>query len=123
MRPYLSTEAGMMATVIYHELTCGFGWLRCWPQLWSICQGDFAWVGNRPLSPTEVADLSNDFERLWLAAPIGLLSLGQAEGAVDALEKRACASLYALQANWRLDLSIIARALLATTKRSLTALF
>jgi mannose-1-phosphate guanylyltransferase / phosphomannomutase len=123
VRPYLSTEAGMMATIIYHELTRGFGWLRCWPQLWSICRGEFAWVGNRPLSPTEVADLSNDFERLWLAAPIGLLSLGQAEGAVDALEKRACASLYALQANWRLDLSIIARALLATTKRSLTTLF
>jgi hypothetical protein len=123
VRPYLSTEPGAMATMVFHELSRGAGWLRAWPQLWNILKGDFAWVGNRPLSPGQVADLSNDFERLWLAAPIGLFSLAQAEGAIDALETRACASLYALRANWRLDLSIIARAFLLTTKRSFTALF
>ncbi len=123
VRPYHSTEPGTMATMVFHELSRGAGWLRAWPQLWNILKGDFAWVGNRPLSPGQVADLSNDFERLWLAAPIGLFSLAQAEGAMDALETRACASLYALQANWRLDLSIIARAFLVSTKRSITALF
>jgi hypothetical protein len=123
VRPYHSTEPGTMATLVFHELSCGARCLRFWPQLWNIFGGDFAWVGNRPLSPAQVADLSNDFERLWLAAPIGLFSLAQAEGAIDALETRACASLYALQANWRLDLSIIARAFVITTKRSITALF
>jgi hypothetical protein len=122
VRPYHSTEPGTMATLVFSELSCG-GLLRVWPQLWNIFTGDFAWVGNRPLSPAQVADLSNDFERLWLAAPIGLFSLAQAEGAIDSLETRACASLYALQANWRLDLSIIARAFVLSTKRSFTALF
>jgi mannose-1-phosphate guanylyltransferase / phosphomannomutase len=123
VRPYHSTEPGTMATLVFHELSRGGRWLRVWPQLWNIFKGDFAWVGNRPLSPSQVADLSNDFERLWLAAPIGLFCLAQAEGAIDALETRACASLYALQANWRLDLSIIARAFVLTTKRSVIALF
>lgn len=122
VRPYHSTEPGTMATLVYHKLTRG-GFLSTWPQLWNIFKGDFAWVGNRPLSPGQVADLSNDFERLWLAAPIGLFSLAQAEGAIDAIETRACASLYALQANWRLDLSILARAFISSTKRSVTALF
>ena len=112
-----------MATVLYHELAHGPAWLRAWPQLWSIVRGQFAWVGNRPLSPGQVADLTNDFERLWLAAPIGLFSMAQAEGAIDALETRAWASLYALQANWRLDLSILARVVLSSTRKSFAALF
>jgi Bacterial sugar transferase len=112
VRPFDSTEPGTMSTLVYYNLSRG-GFLRVWPQLWSIIKGDFAWVGNRPLSPGQVADLSNDFERLWLAAPIGLFSLAQAEGAIDAIETRACASLYALQANWRLDLSIIAKSFTA----------
>lgn len=124
VRPYLlSTEAGTMETIVYSELTRGFRFLRAWPQLWQVAKGEFAWVGNRPLSPSQVADLTNDFERLWLAAPVGLISLAQAEGTMDSLETRACASLYALQANWRLDVSIIARAFVTTTKRSLMALF
>ncbi|HXC98309.1 MAG TPA: sugar transferase [Verrucomicrobiae bacterium] len=122
VRPFHSTEPGTMATLVFHELFCGGRFLRVWPQLWNIFKGDFAWVGNRPLSPGQVADLSNDFERLWLAAPIGLFSLAQAEGAIDSLETRACASLYALQANWRLDLSIIARAFVSATKRPSTVL-
>lgn len=122
VRPYHSTEPGMMATLVFHELSRGVAWLRAWPQLWYIFKGDFTWVGNRPLSPAEVADLSNDFERLWLAAPIGLFSLAHAEGAMNALEKRACASLYALQSNWRLDLAIIARAFRLVSKRVITTM-
>ena len=123
VRPYLSTEPGAMGTVVYHELGSGPAWLRAWPQFWSVVRGDFAWVGNRPLSPAQVADLSSDFERLWLAAPIGLISMAHAEGATDASEARPWASLYASQASWRLDVSIIARAFLVTTVRSITALF
>ena len=123
VRPYLSTEPGAMGTVVYRELGSGPAWLRAWPQFWSVVRGDFAWVGNRPLSPAQVADLSSDFERLWLAAPIGLVSMAHAEGATDASEARPWASLYASQASWRLDASIIARAFLVTTVRSFTALF
>ena len=102
-------------TRIYYELAGARGWLRRWPELWQVACGDFAWVGNRPLSPSQAARLSNDFERLWLAAPIGLISLADAEGCDEVFSDaaRAHASFYAAGANWRLDLAILARALFA----------
>jgi hypothetical protein len=125
VRPQLTDTPSPTETMVYYELANCKGWLRVWPQMWNIVKGDFAWVGNRPLSPGEVGELSNDFERLWLAAPIGLVSLADAEGAAGSFsdETRACASFYAVQANWRLDMSIIVRAVLATTRKSLAALF
>jgi len=125
VRPQMTDSPSPSETLVYYELANCKGRLRLWPQLWNIAKGDFAWVGNRPLSPGEVEELSNDFERLWLAAPIGLISLADAEGASGAFsdETRACASFYAVQANWRLDMSILARTLLASTKKSLAALF
>jgi hypothetical protein len=125
VRPQLSTTPCPTETMVYYELANCAGWLRFWPQLWNIARGDFAWVGNRPLSPAEVAELTNDFERLWLAAPIGLISLADAEGTTEPFgdDTRACASFYAVMANWRLDLSILARTFMATTKRSLTTIF
>jgi hypothetical protein len=125
VRPQLSNHPDATETLVYYELAKAWGWLRYWPQMWNIAKSDFALVGNRPLSPSEVAGLSTDFERLWLATPIGIISMAAAEGAIDTFgyETRAWAGLYALQANWRLDISIIARALVATTKKSFTALF
>jgi lipopolysaccharide/colanic/teichoic acid biosynthesis glycosyltransferase len=75
-------------------------------------RGDFAWIGNRPLSPREAARLANDFERLWLAAPLGLVSLADTEAGRGFFNDEACAhaSYYAAQANWRLDAAIFARA-------------
>lgn len=101
--------------VAYYELANVRGWFRLWPQLWNIVRGDFAWVGNRPLGPAEVAQLESEFDRLWLAAPIGLISLADAEGVAEAFtdDARACASFYAVRANWRLDLSILARRFLS----------
>jgi hypothetical protein len=122
VRPNPANEPAVMETLTYHELADA-GFMRLWPQLWNIVKGDFAWVGNRPLSPKDVSGLSTAFERLWLAAPIGLISLAHAENARDALETRVFASLYALQANWRLDLSILTRSLLLSTRRSFAALF
>jgi acetyltransferase-like isoleucine patch superfamily enzyme len=100
-------------TLIYFELAGALGRLRRWPQLWGILRGDFAWIGNRPLSPYEARRLSNDFERFWLAAPLGVISLADVEGCGDSLGDEACghASYYAARANWRLDGSIFARAL------------
>jgi hypothetical protein len=120
LRPMLavrprSFNAGVVpvATLVYYELRSTAGWMRRWPQLWNIVRGNFAWVGNRPLTPRQAADLTSDFERLWLAAPLGFLSLADAEGCNEFYsdEARAHASYYAAQANWRLNASVFARAL------------
>jgi len=100
-------------TLIYYQFAGVPGWLRRWPQLFNILRGDFGWIGNRPLSPREAGRLTNDFERLWLAAPLGLISLADTEAGTSRFfddEARAHASYYAAQANWRLDLVIFARA-------------
>jgi len=99
-------------TLIYYQFTGVPGWLRRWPQLFNILRGDFAWIGNRPLSPREAMRLTNDFERLWLAAPLGLVSLADTEAGRGFFndEARAHASYYAAHANWRLDGAIFARA-------------
>lgn len=115
VRPQGSAFSPPHELVCYYELANARGWFRLWPQLWNIVRGDFAWVGNRPLGPAEVAQLESEFDRLWLAAPIGVISLADAEGVAEAFtdDARACASFYAVRANWRLDLSILARTILS----------
>jgi hypothetical protein len=100
-------------TLTYHELNGSSGWLRRWPQLWAIFRGRFHWAGNRPLSPFETGLLSNDFQRLWLAAPLGLISLADVEGCAEVVSDETCAhaSYYAVRHDWRLDWSILARAI------------
>lgn len=107
------------ATISYYEFANVSGWWKRWPQLWNVAAGDFAWIGNRPLTPVEAGKLANEFERLWLAAPIGLISQSDAEGCSDLAsdEARAHGSFYAAQANWRLDCKIFFRAM----KRLFTA--
>ena len=75
--------------------------------------GDFRWIGNRPLSPRLANTLAREYERLWLAAPLGLISLADAEGCTNFMsaEMRAHSSYYAAKANWRLDAVILSRAL------------
>src|SRR5207248_8172738 len=114
--PHSRSVAPLDQKVVYYELPSVNRWLRRWPQLWNLMRGDFTWIGNRPLSPADAGALRNDFERLWLAAPIGLISLADAVGCARAFgdEARAHASFYAVQANWRLDCSIFVRALLGS---------
>jgi hypothetical protein len=114
VRPSSSTSATARA-VLYYELLNTTRWWRRWPQLWNVLQGDFSWVGNRPLTAIQAGRLITDFERLWLAAPIGLVSLADREGCVDTFdeETRAHSSYYAVQANRRLKISIVRRALAA----------
>jgi hypothetical protein len=97
--------------VFYYELLSANRFWRRWPQLWNVFHGDFAWFGNRPLTAMQAGRLTTDFERLWLSAPIGLVSLADAEGCVDSFEEeaRAHASFYAAQSDWRLKLSILRR--------------
>jgi hypothetical protein len=99
-------------TFAYYELTGGGNWLRRWPQFWSVFCGDLTWVGNRPLRPSQAFALTNDFERLWLAAPTGLVSLADAYGCTEGVHPDACAhaSFYAVNQNRRLDATVIGRA-------------
>ncbi len=98
----------------YYELTGARNWLRRWPQFWSVMCGDLSWIGNRPLRPTQALALTNDFERLWLAAPVGLVSLADARGCPEGVSDEACAhaSFYAVNANRRLDWYIFSRVLI-----------
>ena len=103
---------GRLESFSFYEFTNVNRWVRRWPQLWSILSGDLRWVGNRPISASKAGRLGNDFERLWLHAPAGLVSLGDVRGWMDSFsdEARAHASFYAVQRNWKLDLHILCRA-------------
>ncbi len=111
VRPDGSGDAN--SPIRYHELTEAGPWLRRWPQLWNIVRGDFAWVGNRPLHPGQAAQLTSEFDKLWLQAPIGLLSLADTQGCGDSIsgEGRVHSSFYAAQAGKSLDRAILFRAL------------
>jgi hypothetical protein len=110
VRPWQAGPSSQ-STITYYELASTNRWLRRWPQLWNVARGEFAWVGNRPLSSSRAANLSDDFERCWLNAPVGLVSLTDAEGIPDSFDAqaRAHASYYAAVRDWRLDLDILAR--------------
>ncbi|HVS52562.1 MAG TPA: sugar transferase [Opitutaceae bacterium] len=113
VRPKSNFREHAQDTFAYYELTGAGNWLRRWPQFWSVVRGDLAWVGNRPLRPTQAFTLANDFERLWLAVPPGLISLADACGCREGLSPEACAhaSFYAANPSRRLDAKIVARAL------------
>lgn len=108
------TEGAPLETFRYHELEGVSGLWRRWPELWNIARGEFAWVGNRPLSRGQAAALETEFDRLWLSVPPGVLSLADAERCPDphSDEGRAHASFYAVHRGFRQDLQILRRALL-----------
>ena len=89
---------GGRGTATFAELNGFRGVCRRWPQLWSVAHGEFAWAGNRPLSPKQTTELATDFEKLWLAAPTGMFSLADAMGCGEAFddEARAHASFFAV---------------------------
>ncbi len=113
VRPQRDVLDRSFRTFAYYELTSGSNWLKRWPQFWSVARGDLRWVGNRPLRPTQALTLAHDFERLWLSAPVGLVSLADAHGCTDGLSDEVCghASYYAVHANRRLDWIVLGRAL------------
>jgi len=107
-----SLSGQTLETFSFYEFTNSNRWARRWPQLWSIVVGDLCWVGNRPISASKVSRLQNDFERLWLHAPVGLVSMADVRGWVDSFsdEARAHSAFYAVRRDWRLDAQILCRA-------------
>lgn len=115
VRPQRNVRSAALHTFAYYELTGGSNWLKRWPQFWSVVRGDLTWVGNRPLRPTQALELANDFERLWLIAPVGLVSLADANGCTDGtLSDEICAhaSYYAVNASSRLNWHVLTRAMI-----------
>lgn len=114
VRPMPHARSAALQTFAYYELTGGSNWLKRWPQFWSVVRGDLSWVGNRPLRPTQAMTLGNAFERLWLQAPVGLVSLADAHGCTDGFNDEVCAhaSYYAVHANRRLMWFVLSRAFL-----------
>ncbi len=112
VRPQRNVRISSLQTFAYYELAGGSNWLKRWPQFWSVARGDLAWIGNRPLRPTQALGLGNDFERLWLTAPVGLVSLADANGCTDGLNDETCAhaSFYAVNASARLNWFVLSRA-------------
>ena len=76
-------------TFVYYQLSGVEGVLGRWPQLWNIVRGQFAWVGNRPLKPSQAARLTNEFERLWLTSRLGLICLADTESGCDVRNEEA----------------------------------
>jgi hypothetical protein len=111
VRPQRNARSAALQTFAYYELAGGRNWLRRWPQFWNVVRGDLTWVGNRPLRPTQALALVNDFERLWLTAPVGLVSLADAFGCIDEPSDEVCAhsSYYAVNASRRLNWFVLTR--------------
>ena len=103
----------------YFELAGLVGKWRRWPQLWSIWRGHFTWIGNRPVTRSQAAQLETEFEQLWLAAPIGLFSLADTFGGVDDFDDdaRAHASFYAVRGSGELDRKILRQMILCSSQK------
>lgn len=118
--PTAVTGTQSLREIDYSELGCFRGKWRRWPQLWSIAHGDFTWVGNRPLTRGQVAQLETEFEQLWLAAPVGLFSLADTVAGEDDFgdTARAHSSFYAVRAGGRLDREILRRIILRSSQKN-----
>ena len=77
--------------VDYGELPGFSGLLRRWPRLICIAKGDFAWVGNPPLAPSEAGALLTQYERLWYSVRPGLVALADIQGDPDSRDEEAVA--------------------------------
>ncbi|MBT5709117.1 MAG: hypothetical protein HOI66_22585 [Verrucomicrobia bacterium] len=85
----------------YTELSVANPRIRRLPRLWSIAAGSMAWFGNPPLPPEAGKLLETEFDRLWLASPCGLASLGDCYQCLDPSndDARAHATFFAVHAD------------------------
>lgn len=87
--------------------------LARWPELWSVWRGDMHLVGNRPLSQSRAALLTNEFERLWFEAPAGVFAYADImhDGIRSSDNDTAHSACYAVHRCLRLNLRILLRCL------------
>lgn len=113
----------LSSTITSYEFANCTGLWQRWPQLWNIVSGQFAWVGNRPLTVREASQLTGDFEKLWLKAPIGLVSQADAEGCFEKLcdEARAHAAFYAVHRSFQADFEILRKVIVGCGQRNVRA--
>jgi hypothetical protein len=113
VRPCSSGNSADSTVLTCHEFSAVNDWLKRWPQLWKVVCGEFAWVGDRPVSLSEAAAPAGDYARLGGPAPLGLFSLADAEkaGPVPDQEERVLGGFRTLRGNRRLDPSLLGRAL------------
>jgi hypothetical protein len=85
----------------YTELSAVNPRIRRLPRLWSIAAGSMTWFGNPPLPPEAGKLLETEFDRLWLASPSGLASLGDCYQCLDPSndDARAHATFFAVHAD------------------------
>ncbi|MFN7138684.1 MAG: hypothetical protein ACK4UN_05050 [Limisphaerales bacterium] len=121
VNPYPSNPSE--ETIIYYEFANCTGLWQRWPQLWNIVFGEFRWVGNRPISKTEAEQLSNEYEKLWLRAPVGLISQADAEACFERYcdESKVHASYYTAHETRLLNARILWKVLVGCGKRNATA--
>lgn len=112
VRAPVSLDAAALNTTLCTQLNGVNGFWKRWPELWKIATGHFEWIGNRPLTPEQAADLKSEFERLWLSVPAGFISLADAVGCWEEPfgdEARAHAAYYAAHAGWRAEALVLGR--------------
>ena len=93
-RPFYGKRGAVLpgGTVVKYGELLGFsGMLRRWPRLFLIISGEFAWIGNPPLTAREAGALLSEHERLWYAFRPGLISLADAHGIPDSRDDAAIA--------------------------------
>jgi hypothetical protein len=114
VRPNPNSLYPWEGTLVYYELKCANRILKRWPQLINVILGEFSWVGNPLLSPSEAVWLTTEFDRLWFSVSSGIISLSDAEDCVEGLsyEARAHAAYYSVQRNVKMDLAILWRSIL-----------
>ncbi len=95
--PHTRKKRALAHEFSFHDFNCTPLLLRRLPRLLSIIAGNMAWVGNPPLTPEEADSLETEFDQLWLAAPCGLVSLGDCYQHTDVkdLEARTHAAFFA----------------------------
>ena len=96
-------------TTRLYALSCAPGLLARWPELWSVWRGDMHLVGNRPVSQSRAALLTNEFERLWFEAPAGVFAYADImhDGIRSSDNDTAHSACYAVHRCLRLNLRIL----------------
>ena len=108
--PHTWQKRSMAHEFRFHDFNSSNFIIQRLPRILSIIKGEMAWVGNPPLTPKEAESLETEFDQLWLAAPCGLVSLGDCHQHTDVndLEARTHAAYFAAKPSRDLNKKVLA---------------